>query len=108
MLLAPSAWQDFFSIVLPRAGSSGASILPIPYPVRFTAAAGLALVAGRLSVQGRGRAADALLVCALILANPTLWVTALSLLIALVPLWRNPVRSGTGTESAPAGVPARR
>jgi hypothetical protein len=109
VLLAPSAWQDFFSIVLPRAGSSGASILPIPYPVRFAAAAGLALVAGRLSVQGRGPAADALLVCALILANPTLWVTALSLLIALVPLWRNPVGSGPGTssgfESAAADAP---
>ena len=111
VLLAPSAWQDFFSIVLPRAGSSGASILPIPYPVRFTAAAGLALVAGRLSVQGRGPAADALLVCALILANPTLWVTALSLLVALVPLWRSPVRFGSGpatglrSESTAAGVP---
>lgn len=105
VLLAPTAWQDFFGIVLPRAGTSGASILPIPYPVRFAAAAGLALVAGRLSVGGRGPAADALLVCSLILANPTLWVTALSLLVALVPLWRYPVRSGsvqtaTGTRSA--------
>jgi hypothetical protein len=109
VLLAPSAWQDFFSIVVPRAGSSGASILPIPYPVRFTVAAALALVAGHLSVRGRGPVAEGMLLCALILANPTLWVTALSLLVALVPLWRNRVRSGSGSgsgsEPAGAGLP---
>jgi len=103
VLLAPTAWQDFFSIVVPRAGTSGASILPIPYPVRFTAAAGLAVLAGHLSIHGRRPGAEGLLIGALILANPTLWVTALSLLVALVPLWRNPVRSGP--EAAATGVP---
>jgi hypothetical protein len=90
VVIAPDAWRDFFSLVVPQAGTSGASILPIPYPVRFAAAGALALIGGRLSVQGRARAGEGLLVGALVLANPTLWVTALSLLVALVPLWRHP------------------
>jgi hypothetical protein len=88
--LAPTAWADFFSLVLPQAGSSGASIVSIPFPVRFAAAAALALIGGQLAVRGRELAGESVLVGALILANPTLWVTALSLLVALVPLWRHP------------------
>jgi hypothetical protein len=42
-----------------------------------------------------------MLMVALVAAKPTLWVTALSLLIAIVPLWRtaNPANAGTGNIS---------
>jgi hypothetical protein len=88
VVLAPTAWQDFFSLVIPQAGSSEASLLPIPFPVRLGVGVALAVVAGWLSREGRQRAGETLLVVALVAANPTLWVTALSLLIAIVPLWR--------------------
>ena len=90
VVLAPTAWQDFFSVVLPRTGTSVASILPIPFPVRAALGVVLAIVAGHLTYRGRSRAAELALVGALIIANPTLWVTALSLLVAIVPLWRQP------------------
>ena len=86
--LAPTAWQDFIALVVPQAGTSEASLLPVPFPVRLAVGTALALVAGQLARQGRQRAGESLLVVALVAANPTLWVTALSLLIAIVPLWR--------------------
>jgi hypothetical protein len=88
VLLAPAAWQDFLALVVPQAGSSGASIVPIPFPVRLALGAALAVVAGQLALRGRARAGEITLVIALIAANPTLWVTALSLLVTIVPLWR--------------------
>jgi len=89
VLLAPSAWQDFFSVVLTQAATSGASILPVPFPIRFAGGLALALAGGILSFRGRNLTGEMLLVCGLVLANPTLWVTALSMLIAIVPLRRS-------------------
>ena len=96
VVLAPAAWQDFIALVTPQAGTSGASLLPIPFPVRFGVAVALAVGGGVLSARGRRRAGEGVLIAALVLANPTLWVTAFSLLIALVPLWRR-----RGPESMP-------
>gem|GEM_PF-2513833 len=99
--LAQDAWRDFFAIVGPQAGPSGASILPIPFPLRFAAGAALAVVGGHLAFQGRVRLAELLLLLGLVLANPTLWVTALSMLVALVPLWRSaPSQNPRLTEAA--------
>jgi hypothetical protein len=86
--VAPTAWRDFFSVVAPHASSSGASILPIPFAVRFIAGLGLAILAGHLAFKGMRRAAEGVLLIGLVVANPTLWVTALSMLVAIVPLWR--------------------
>jgi len=88
--LAPGAWKDFFTLVVPQGGTSGASILPVPFPVRAAIGAALAIIAGRLTIRGRSRLAELTLVGALVIANPTLWVTAFSLLVAIVPLWRHP------------------
>lgn len=88
VVLAPTAWQDFFALVIPQAGTSEASLLPIPFPVRLAAGTALAFAAGWLAWRGRQRTGEIVLVVALVAANPTLWVTALSLLIAIVPLWR--------------------
>ena len=94
--LGPDAWRQFLEVVGARAGTDGGTILPveIPFGVRFALGAGLAVVAGRLAARAaaRGvspRAGEALLMVALVVANPTLWVTAMSMLIAIVPLWRS-------------------
>jgi len=48
----------------------------------------IALAGGILAFRGRNLTGEVLLVCGLVLAIPTLWVTALSMLIAIVPLRR--------------------
>jgi hypothetical protein len=93
-VLAPWAWQSFIDVVGLRAGAEGGSVLPIPFAVRFAAGAALAVVAGRLTLRATAagkspRVGEALLIVALTIANPTLWVTAFSLLVAIVPLWRS-------------------
>jgi hypothetical protein len=91
---APWLWQAFFDVVGLRAGADGGSVFPIPFAVRFPVGAVLAVVAGRLALRASRsgaspRGAESLLIVALTIANPTLWVTALSLLVAIVPLWRS-------------------
>ena len=93
-LAAPWLWQSFFDVVGLRAGGEGGSLLPVPFAVRFPVGAVMALVAGRLALRASRsgqpqRGAEALLIVALTIANPTLWLTALSLLVAIVPLWRS-------------------
>ena len=86
--LAPRAWEDFLRIVVAQAGTSGGSLLPVPYPLRLAAGAVIAVVGGLLLSRGRQGVAEGLLISGIVLANPTLWVTAMSMLIAIVPLWR--------------------
>lgn len=112
-VLAPGAWREFLDVVGLRAGTDGGSLLPIPFAIRFGAGAALVVVAGLIAARrtsgparlaggalvarwGPQRVAEVLLVVGLTIANPTLWMTALSLLVALVPLWR-------GARSAPPG-----
>jgi hypothetical protein len=92
VVLAPRAWQDFFDIVVVRAGTSVASIFPIPFPIRLAGGLALAVAGGVAGARGRTRPAEAMLMAGIVLANPTLWVTALSMLIAIVPLWRTAKR----------------
>jgi hypothetical protein len=94
LVLAPGAWQQFVDVVGLRAGADGGSVFPIPFGVRFIVGATLVVVAGRLALRAARdgaspRWAEALLIVALTIANPTLWVTAMSLLVAIVPLWRS-------------------
>jgi hypothetical protein len=108
--LGPDAWREFIDVVGVRAGTDGGSLVPIPFAVRFGAGAILAVVAGRLVARGGGlgtgsqRAGEALLIVALTIANPTLWMTAFSLLVAIVPLWRS---AGRSTAEAARVEPAR-
>jgi hypothetical protein len=95
VVVAPWAWRDFIDVVGTRAGGDGGSIVPIPFAVRFGVGLALTLVAGRMALRASragtsARTAEALLIVALTIANPTLWVTALSLLVAIFPLWRTP------------------
>ncbi len=88
--LSPDLWRDFVTIVGGQAATNGASIVDIPYPVRFAAGAMLAFVAGRLG----GRLGEVLVVVAVTVATPTLWANALTLLVAVVPLLRSQRREG--------------
>lgn len=84
VVLSPDAWRDFITIVGARAGTDGGALVAIPYPLRFGTGALLAAFGGRLG----GLRGEVILVVGLTIANPTLWVAALSLLVAIVPLVR--------------------
>lgn len=93
--ISPEAWVQFMEVAGARAGTDGGSVLPVPFVLRFLIAAVLTVVAGRMAAtavrRGRSeRSAHALMVVAITIGNPTLWATAFSLLIAIVPLWRSP------------------
>lgn len=112
VVVSPDAWRQFLEVVVADAAGVGASIVPVPFAVRAVAAVALVIVAGliarRSSSEGgeRGRlddprTGDALFVVALILANPTFWVTSLSLLVALLPLWQTqPTADRQGSNDA--------
>lgn len=85
VLVSPDAWRDWVSIAMVRGPGDEASFLPIPYLVRAVVGLVLALVAGRAPAPWSGVG----LVMAVTIALPTLWMTALSLLIAVIPLWRS-------------------
>ena len=92
--VGPGAWREFLDVVGARAGTDGGSLLPIPFAIRFAAGAVLAVIAGLVAAGrvGAGRFprwwGEVMLVVGLTIANPTLWMTAFSLLVAIVPLWR--------------------
>jgi len=94
VVLAPATWREFLDVVGARAGTDGGSLFPaVPFWARLAAGFVLTIVAGRVSARAadRGmspRVGEALLVVALVVANPTLWATAFSMLVAIVPLWR--------------------
>ena len=93
--LNPAAWQQYAEILTGRGGLEAASgLLPIPYGVRVVVAVALALAAGRM----KPRLGDPLLVVAALLALPTLFPAAFSILVAAVPLlWPR------GNGNAPSG-----
>lgn len=92
--LSPDAWRSFFDTVLVTGPTMGASVLNVPFPARAASGLVLAIVAGRIPE----RWGEVLLVVAIVVANPTLWATVLSMLIAIVPLLR------TSRASRPAEV----
>ncbi len=95
--LSPDAWRQFIEIVLSRGPADASGFLPIPYVVRLLAGIVIALVATRLDP----RLGEPMLVVAVVVALPTLWFTALSTLVAIVPLTVRPRLAG------PSGSPRR-
>jgi hypothetical protein len=86
VVLAPDAWAQFVQVLGVRGPGDASSFVPVPYWIRAGLGLALAIVAGRL----RPRLGEPLLVVALVVALPTLWFTALSMLAALVPIVRRP------------------
>lgn len=97
-VLGPSNWADFIAMIRSRGPADISGILPIPYAIR--AATGLALTV--IAARRPPRWGEPLLVVAIVIASPTLWVDALSMLVALVPVvWLR--RSGeTAASRSPA------
>jgi hypothetical protein len=86
IVLSPDAWRQFADVMLARGPSDASTLLPIPYYARAVAALILVAVAARIKPAW----GEPLLVLGVVIALPTLWFTALSTLIAVVPLVRRP------------------
>jgi len=85
VVLSPESWREFVAILTSRGPADVSGFLPVPYVVRAGAGLALAVIAARLS----RRVGEPLLVVAIVVALPTLWTTALSTLVAIVPLVRD-------------------
>ncbi len=82
VVLSPGAWGAFFSDVVARGPGQAPGLIPVPYGVRAVAGAALAVIAGRL----HPRYGEPLLIVGVTLASPSLYATAFSMLVAIVPL----------------------
>jgi hypothetical protein len=112
VILDPGAWAGFVDIIRGRGPGDVAGLLPIPYAVRAAAGLALTIVAGRLAP----RVGEPLLVVAIVVASPTLWLDALAMLAAIVPVvWLGSSHGGRATDggrtivrtapSPPSGAP---
>lgn len=81
-VLGSGHWGDFIATIRGRGPADISGVLPIPYAVR--AATGLALTV--IAARRPPCWGEPLLIVAIVIASPTLWVDALSMLIALVPV----------------------
>lgn len=90
VLIAPQLWRDYLDILLARGPADEGAFLPIPFWLRLGTGVVLAVIAGRLPA----RVGDPLLVVAVVLASPTLWVAAFAMLAAAVPVVRGGRRLG--------------
>jgi hypothetical protein len=100
VLVAPGAWADFLGFVGREGGSAAASLVPVPYPVRAVVAVVLAVIAGRI----RPALGEPLVVVAIAVGSPTLWMTTLSLLTAIVGLWTHPAAVAPKDATQPSGA----
>ncbi len=86
MALAPDLWRQFIDVLRARGPADASAFFPVPYAARFVVGAVLTVVAARIAP----RIGEPLLIVAITIALPTLWVTALATLAAVVPLIRTP------------------
>lgn len=86
--LSPDAWRQYLEILASRGPADVSGLLPIPYIARAVTGLVLALVAAHLEP----RIGEPLLIIAIVIALPTLWMAALSTLVAIVPLVREKAR----------------
>ena len=85
VVLSPDAWRQYLDILASRGLTDVSGLLPVPYIARAVTGLLLALVAARLEP----RIGEPLLIIAIVVALPTLWMAALSTLVALVPILRS-------------------
>jgi hypothetical protein len=82
VVLSPDAWRAYVDFALSVDPLQQSSFVAVPLPIRAAAGLVVAIVAARLPRS----VGDPMLVVAVTLALPSLWVTGLSLLVAIVPL----------------------
>ena len=88
-VLAPGLWMRWFEMLAGNVETTRPSVLVIPVLPRLAAAAGLLAI-------GAWRDRPAIVPVAAMLALPAIWVNSLSMLVAVIPLWRHPpARSGS-------------
>jgi len=80
--IGPSTWSGFIATIQARGAGDVSGLLPIPYFVRLIAGLVVTVIAG----LARPRLGEPLLVVAITIALPTLWLDAFALLIAIVPV----------------------
>lgn len=85
---SPAEWGAYLRLLASFDPMQQSAFIPIAFPFRAFGALVLVTVAARL----RGRQGDMILVAAMTLALPSLWFTGLSLLVAVVPLYRAPTQ----------------
>jgi Glycosyltransferase family 87 len=78
--LDQGAWARFLDTVRARGPGDTSSFIPLPFAVRAAAGLVLTVVAARI----RPQIGEPLLIVAVVVASPTLWVNALSMLAAIV------------------------
>jgi hypothetical protein len=101
--LGPGLWGQFVDTVQARGPNDVSSIVPLPYVFRAGAGLVLAVVAGRI----QPRLGEPLLIVAVVVASPTLWVDALSMLAAIAPVVAVRREAGTAAERSAAATPTR-
>ena len=100
VIIDPNAWSGFITTIQARGPGDVSSIVPVPYDVRVVVAVVVTVVAGLV----RPRIGEPLLVVAITIALPTLWLDAFALLIAIVPIVAAGGEAGTlGPSSAVGG-----
>lgn len=82
VVATPDAWRTYLDFIRTTDPLQPSSFVPIAWPIRAVAGVALAVVAARLPRD----VGDPLAVVAITLTLPSLWVTGLSLLVAIVPL----------------------
>lgn len=90
--IGPSTWSGFIATVQARGPGDISGLLPIPYFARVIAALVVTVIAGLV----RPRLGEPLLVVAITIALPTLWLDAFATLVAVLPLVAAGPRSSAG------------
>ncbi|HLY12831.1 MAG TPA: glycosyltransferase 87 family protein [Candidatus Limnocylindrales bacterium] len=98
VVIGPNAWSGFLTTIGARGPADISGFLPIPYVIRLVAAVGLTVLAATM----KPRWGEPLLVVAITVALPTLWLNALATLIAIVPIASR--RGLAADEDEPVGV----
>lgn len=82
-VVAPGLWIRWFEMLARNVETTRPSVLVIPVLPRLAAAAALLAI-------GAWRDRPAIVPVAAMLALPAIWVNSLSMLVAVIPLWRHP------------------
>jgi glycosyl transferase family 87 len=98
-VLDPGAWAAFLDTMRGRGPGDVSGLVPIPYLVRAVLGLVLTVIAGRLTP----RIGEPLLIVAIVVASPTLWLDALAMLAAIVPVaWVRSMAAGESTREVDA------
>jgi hypothetical protein len=102
--IGPTAWSGFIATIQGRGPGDISGLVPVPYFVRLIVAVALTVIASLI----RPRIGEPLLVVAITIALPTLWLDAFATLVAILPIVASSARSEASEPPmpSPAVVPA--